>query len=445
MNQEEKRMPLKIIPKQYKQIHNMLQLIVIEEVHYRTQEEKKRPIMIFQLLKKFNQKIHFLIFYQEDFYYSMMISNKLICFLRKVQNQHNHYHKMIKKYNLSDTNIDYINEQVKLIQQIDQELEKLNSFIKSESLSQSQQNILQEKIQPIQAKFKQSINQKINKDVTNANNNVLQEILKEFDNLKLKFEQVNERVIYLENQPHQIIQKNMNEIKQDNNQYIYYQSLYWRLYNYLSACQQLSTDLFQKNTDAVIDNDQERVTQIISKVVQQISNQAGSIPIVGTVITIISNALEFGFSYHIDYKFNKIVMNLTQMIQVRCDSRNHIDEQIQLAIIKQSKQLQELTQDQQIEEQRLIKHLQQIQQAEMESGNIQADNPYWKQGIVDTLRILRNLLVNYKQIQQDKKKELHIVILESIKDDDLQIDNHQVVKTGQSCCGSYPKNQLEYN
>ena len=47
---------------------------------------------------------------------------------------------------------------------------------------------------------------------------------------------VSERLNVFENQRRSRIERELTEIKKDKNRHIYYKSLYWRLFNYISAC-----------------------------------------------------------------------------------------------------------------------------------------------------------------------------------------------------------------
>ncbi|CAD8213845.1 unnamed protein product [Paramecium pentaurelia] len=68
---------------------------------------------------------------------------------------------------------------------------------------------------------------------------------------------------------------------------MYYNALAWRLYNYLFVMQQISTNLFQINKNAIIESKSEQILNVFQKMLNIGSQNFGGLPTVGNAFNTI--------------------------------------------------------------------------------------------------------------------------------------------------------------
>ncbi|CAD8161928.1 unnamed protein product [Paramecium octaurelia] len=355
--------------------------------------------------------------------------------------------------NLTQENVKYIKLKVKLLQNINTGLNQIKDemymFTKNNTLYSQESSEYAQKISQCEIQIKNSLRNSSFEGTSQSSSDILQlcqKISQEVQQLSEKIRMLeqqqrinqNQIQILMEQEPF-VIQQELIQLEKSDNMYLYYRSVFWRLYNYLQAMSLISTNLIQFNSDTLIETNSEKILNILQTVVNVSNAITGFIPIVGAAFNIINSALDFGVEQMKNKKFKNRMMNLASILQRFAVTPSELEREIQFASIYLAKSLQvEPYIDQQSKYYSFIIELSR-QEGKFEKN---AENPYWKKGVEHSLIILKYLEDNCQRILQTQQKmNLRAIIVEAISIADQKIKTFQQINyqrdikvQKQQCC-----------
>ncbi|CAD8146588.1 unnamed protein product [Paramecium octaurelia] len=247
--------------------------------------------------------------------------------------------------------------------------------------------------------------------------NRLQQVQKE--NIELKQAQIKEKeelinMIFLEDRKQ--IEKSLQVLNKPENYYqkIYYLSLFWRVYNYLLAIQQISNDILSINTNAIIEINSENIQNIL----QTISNKGlvalSPISFVQDNFRIMNDALDYAIDGKNENRFNQRVRVLKEIVKQFAPIPQKLEIEVQLAAIyfgksqKSNKKVREKTP--------LSQKVDELLEKEDNTLQLQKDI-YWICGTEGALKVLSYLEKNQQKILKEKQKQLSEIIKDAFNTD----------------------------
>ncbi|CAD8154798.1 unnamed protein product [Paramecium octaurelia] len=223
-----------------------------------------------------------------------------------------------------------------------------------------------------------------------------QTILKQHDRIT----NLEEDNIKLKQQDGYQIQQSLLQLQNGENkhQFIYYKALFWKLYYYLSAMMQISTELYQANRDAMIESQSEKVLDIVQKVFNVGSKVLGFMPIGGEAFQLINEALDYTIEQKKQNKFKDRLNKLTNILKCyNIISPVELENEVKVAAIELAKKQQidlNARKYQQFDE--FVSKLSKSEKPEDEK------DVHWKNGTNDALVILK-----YLEDQSETILEMH--------------------------------------
>ncbi|CAD8179273.1 unnamed protein product [Paramecium pentaurelia] len=341
----------------------------------------------------------------------------------------------IKKLLLSEKNIYYLKTQIDILKGLVEQILESKRIVQNlptvnSTLIQIVQNY-EKKIQDIKNEISPilsiPITQTIKHQIQIVQNNQLNQILQNVKKFKQELLQDYAKAIkdkdeqetqlnFIKEDRNILIHQDRNQIqvlllefnKPENvHKITYYQSLFWRLQNFLKVLQQISTDLLQINQNAVIEYNSEKVLNIVKN-----TSNIGSIPYIENAFQIINAALDHAIDQRNVSKFNTRVRILNQILNFFAINPQQLEIEVQMTAIclgdqqmPNVKQRKQTTFSQTVDE-LLIK--------ESSTSGLFKDI-YWICGIEDTFIILSYLEKNQEKILQEKRKKLRDIFENAVK------------------------------
>ncbi|CAD8196501.1 unnamed protein product [Paramecium octaurelia] len=329
--------------------------------------------------------------------------------------------QQISKWNLSNSNLTYIKKEVSLLTEIQIQIQITDILLKYISKEvQTQQTIqLEEQGQMLVDELTQTIKPldiQLNQNLQTDYFQILQKFQQRFNNLQNQIATHAISVNSLLEQDSIQVSESLKQLnkKENYDQWMYYNALAWRLYNYLSAIQQICTNLFQNNKNAIIESNSEQTLNVFQKMLNIGSYIFGGLPIVGNSFNIINAALDFGFEYHKEHKFTTRLKKLNNILKCSSIVPGQLQIQVQIAGLELSKtQYANLINK---PKSRFRKFTDQLLQEEDKQFR---NNIYWAAGTEDALIILNYLEANSDMIINEifsKKVDLSWIIIKAIKE-----------------------------
>ncbi|CAD8119815.1 unnamed protein product [Paramecium sonneborni] len=224
-----------------------------------------------------------------------------------------------------------------------------------------------------------------------------------------------------------LIYQRIDELQQyEIEKYLHFQSVFYRLLQYFSACVQIVSDLEERQVDSIDISQIEQVCKNF-KTFFKFSNNISFIPEVFQLIFKLLNQflIDINIEEEDTVKFQFIVMD--QFIQSKFESFEQMELEFQKSIIKFSEELPN--------ELEIITHQEEVFQiAKIESINMTfANSSFWLKGIENTLIILKYLLFNrdgdqklsFRDVLENAyysdENQLNAFILKEKNDSSLQI------------------------
>ncbi|CAK60842.1 unnamed protein product (macronuclear) [Paramecium tetraurelia] len=330
----------------------------------------------------------------------------------------------LQKLNQLRLNIEHLNfikTKVQLITQIEDEIKKMKKQI--EQLPKTSSNNEQikeclEKVSTIERSLSYSVlpcNQEQQSDAQQTIISFYQQMQKQLKELYVKLDQQDKVINLLVQQDQFKIEQQMKEIKlpQNKHQFTYFRSLFWHLYYYLHAMSEISTNLFQVNTNAMIESSSEKVINLVKKTFNIGTKVLDKVHIAAHAFHIINEALNIVVDHKREEKFKKRLMLLTNILKLFAITPTELEREVQFTAIELSRTQQTGLKENQ--NSRFIEFIKKLAEEESISEEKSKDI-FWKKGIEDTFIILRYLeKFNQKIIQEDQNKKLSEVFLEAIK------------------------------
>ncbi|CAD8153372.1 unnamed protein product [Paramecium octaurelia] len=361
--------------------------------------------------------------------------------------------------NLSSKNIIFIQSKLRLISEIDNQFQitknNVAQFAKNNQINQQQEQAFLLEINKIQeqaASGMKPTNEQIDKNqqqqILDFLFKIEQEVKAIYDKLEKESKESKEKILQLESKVQKLeeqdsyqLEEELNLLKKPENfqSFLYYKSLFWRLYNYLHAMQLMSTNLFTINRDAMVESNSEKVADFLKTMSSTGSFIMGSVPIIGTTFNAINAALDYMVEKAKENKFQIRMQALTKIQQKFFVSPSEQEREIQFAAIALAKKQKPHNNDD-CEQGALNPYI--VKLSILESNyETNSESEYWKRGIQDSLRILRYLESNSDAIltQQDSKK-FRIVIQDAIQPnkkqamDEKKNNSHNTERVDSSCC-----------
>ncbi|CAK76402.1 unnamed protein product, partial (macronuclear) [Paramecium tetraurelia] len=323
--------------------------------------------------------------------------------------------------------INVILEKKNDIEELRKEIQKIDNKYEQEqqNVIDNEQNInnierkLTKQLKPLKESSKQAENQQelenlqiTQKDLRQLKQQVAylhQKILKQYDRIK----NLEDDNIKLKQQDGYQIQQSMLLLEKSENkhQFIYYKALFWKLYYYLSAMLQISTELYQANRDAMIESQSEKVLDIVQKVFNVGSKVVGVIPIGGEASQLINEALDYTIEQKKENKFKVRLNKLTNILKwYNIISPVELENEVKVAAI-------ELAKKQQIDlnarnYQQFDEFVNKLSKSEKIDDN---KNLHWKNGTNDALVILKYLDDQSETILETDDKKLREIFQYAIE------------------------------
>ncbi|CAD8124540.1 unnamed protein product [Paramecium sonneborni] len=330
--------------------------------------------------------------------------------------------------NLTNDNLSFIKGKIEILLLIQQDINKIKSdlellpgkFQKNKKVS----ILYSEKINNIEQQVIKKLNTSSSKEYQYQQQNLLETlremqldlkiVRKEIIQLKQENVELRQKIQQLEFQDRYIIDQSMVELKKQENQhqFIYYKALFWRLYYYLQAMAQISTDLYQFNKDAMIESTSENVMNIVQKVFNVGTSALGSVPIVGNTFMIINAALDFTLEYKKENKFKRRLIRLNNILRIFAINPSDLEIEVQMAAIQLSKQ-----QEKNFKQKQKSQFTEFVDQLAQKENQIYESNFHWQNGTEDALYILKYLEENNSQIlgENFEQKKLREILVEAVK------------------------------
>ncbi|CAD8179357.1 unnamed protein product [Paramecium pentaurelia] len=332
-----------------------------------------------------------------DYYYILHNTQQAFeCYQKAINSFQSLKQSEIVKCNLSQGNINFIIAKIEILKQLEEEIVQSKYFLEklpTETLQEQQnkQNYIT-KIEQYQNEIKPILTIPINQSIRLENSQ-------------------NKRC---QQQDRNQIELLLNDLNKPENQYqkTYYQSLFWRLYNYLQAVQQISTDLFQINQNAVIETSSEKVLNIVQKISNIGSVGLSPIPIIGDAFQIINAALDYAIDEKNANKFNKRVKILSEILIFFAINPQQLEIEVQMAAISLGKQQQV---NRQKRKQTIFTNRVKDLLAKESSSSELFKNIYWICGTEDALIILSYLEKNQEKILKEQQKKLREIFEDAVK------------------------------
>ncbi|CAK70800.1 unnamed protein product (macronuclear) [Paramecium tetraurelia] len=325
------------------------------------------------------------------------------------------------KWGLSDKNISFIKIKLQILQEIERDIiiakKQISLLPKISTQDQNQANEFFERIERIERSVSVIVlpNNESQKPERQQNMiNQFYEMQQQLKQLQQQLQQQNQLINKIQNLDNFQIEFMMDELKKPRNkhQFIYYKSLFWRLYFYMHAMQELSTNLFQVNKEAFVESTSEKVASILQKIFKVGSKALEQLPIIGEAFNIINSALDFGIEYQKEAKFKRRIIRLTNIMKLFAITPSELEKEVQFAAIELSK-----LQEPGMKEIPISKFTQFVEKLSL-LENTQEEysrDPYWKKGTVDSLIILKYLEDNNDMIMlEDQHKKLRQVFIDAI-------------------------------
>ncbi|CAD8127357.1 unnamed protein product [Paramecium sonneborni] len=325
------------------------------------------------------------------------------------------------KWNLSDGNINFIKIKLQILQEIESDIfiakRQIELLPKISQKDQDQANKYFEQVERIERSVSVIVkpsNENQKPDTQTQMIKQFQEMQKQLKELQQQMLKQSEVINKIQNLDNFQIEFMMEDLKKPNNnhQYIYYKSLFWRLYFYLHAMSELSTNLFQINKDAVVESISEKMVGLLLKTFKAGSKTVEQLPIIGQAFNIINSALDFGVEYQKDVKFQRRIISLTNIMKIFAITPTELEKEVQFAAIELSK-LQEPGLKE-IPISKFTSFVEKLSLLERASEEYSRD-PYWKKGIEDSIIILKYLEENNNNIiQENQFKKLRQIFIDAI-------------------------------
>ncbi|CAD8173220.1 unnamed protein product [Paramecium pentaurelia] len=176
--------------------------------------------------------------------------------------------------------------------------------------------------------------------------------------------------------------------------------------------QQISTNLYQLNPDAVIETNSEKVLNIVQKISNLGSVALSPIPIIGDAFQIINAALDYAIDEKNVNKFNKRVRILSQILIFFAVNPQKLEIEVQMAAISLGKQQQV---NMKKRKETIFKNRVNDLLAKESSSSELFKNIYWICGTEDALIILSYLEKNYEKILKEQQKKLREIFEDAVK------------------------------
>ncbi|CAD8099130.1 unnamed protein product [Paramecium primaurelia] len=325
-----------------------------------------------------------------------------------------------QKWNLSNSNLKYIKKELYLLKQIQIQNETAKNQFKY--LSDQLKQKLPESIQILYKKVQENLNKIYQPINIQLDQNFLQDqiinlikevnaLIQEMNKIKEENKETKQTIQNLQNLEVNQISQQLKELNENQN--MYYNSLYWNLKYYLDSMNLISTDLFQNNHDAIIESNSEKAVSNAHQVFNKLTSFADSIPIIGNVFKIFNSGLDFVFQHYKEDKFKTRLEKLNSIIQAGSIGAEKIENEIQFASIELSKNIEANLSDKQQQTQfRKI-----LQQSLKEEKQDFRNNEYWIAGLTDAFIILKNLEKNRDNIIQNLRQvKLRQIIIQQAKE-----------------------------
>ncbi|CAD8130221.1 unnamed protein product [Paramecium sonneborni] len=237
------------------------------------------------------------------------------------------------------------------------------------------------------------------------------QIKEENNQIKKENKNIQEQMDILIKQDRLQIDLSLKDLDKPENQHqkTYYRSLFWRLFNYLSAMSQIATDLYKINTNAIIESNSEKVLQIVQKCFNVGAVVSGLIPVVGDVFGIINALLDSAIDTKNENKFNRRLRLLNEILQLFAVNPSQLEIEVQMTAILLGKQ-----QLPNIKERKRTEFSQRVDKLIVEESGSSKDI-YWIQGTEDALIILKYLEKNQEQILKQPQKKLREIFQDAVK------------------------------
>ncbi|CAD8148180.1 unnamed protein product [Paramecium pentaurelia] len=334
------------------------------------------------------------------------------------------------KWNLSDRNICFIKLKLQILQEIECDIinakKQISLLPKLSAKDQNQVNEYFERVERIERSVSVIVLPSNETQKPEMQQNMIkqfQEMQQQLKELQKQLQKQNEVINKIQNLDNFQIEFMMEELKkpQNKHQFIYYKSLFWRLYFYMHAMQELSTNLFQVNKDAFVESTSEKVLSLIQKAFKAGSKTLEQLPIIGEAFNIINSALDYGVEYQKEVKFKRRIIRLTNIMKIFAVTPTELEKEVQFAAIELSK-----FQEPGLKEIPISKFTQFVEKLSLlENSSEQfSSDPYWKIGTADSLIILKYLEENNDMIIiEDQHKKLRQIFIDAILKNKIQISN----------------------
>ncbi|CAD8055920.1 unnamed protein product [Paramecium primaurelia] len=337
-------------------------------------------------------------------------------------------------WSLSEGNILFIKEKIKVLLEIQNDIAQLRQQLSTitTKFDSDQQSVfeVQENISNIERKLTKQLKPFTESTIQEENQQQLnflllaQEDLKQLQQKVAQLHQIineqNDRINHLEEDNQKLKQQDGYQIQEsmiilqkaeNKHQFIYYKALFWKLYYYLSAMQQISSELYQMNRDAMIESKSEKVLDIVQKVFNVGSKVVGVIPIGGEAFDLINEALDYAIEQKKENKFKVRLHKLTNILKCfNIISPVDLENEVKIAAIELAKKQQldlEGKNNKQFEE--FVNKLSKSEILEDEN------NMYWKNGTNDALVILKYLEDYSSTIIETYDKKIREIFIDAVE------------------------------